>query len=140
MTQTVSSFIRDIESTPSGPALEGFDHRCGFEKASGVSDAKKDFPVIAIARNPLEIVIDGRSHFIRERKLQGIASLHLTNLDTFLLAPLYIVEPESHDIASAEAVSRNEGKHVWISVFPLCFRAAIRSLNALWFTRRDLEM
>jgi len=108
--QTVSSFVGDFEPTPSGPTLEGFDHGCGLENASGGSDAKKDFPVVAIARNSLEIVIDGRTHLIRERKLQWIAGLRLTNLDA-LLTPFYAVELESHDIAGTQAVSGNEGEH-----------------------------
>jgi hypothetical protein len=98
VTQTMGSFVGDIESAPSGPTLESFDHCGGFENATGGSDAKKDFPVVAIAWNSLEIVIDSRAHFICEGKLQGIASLRLTNLDT-LLAPLYTVELESHNIA-----------------------------------------
>ena len=61
----MSSFVGDIESTLSGPTLEGFDHCGGFESAPWGSDAKKDFPIVAIAGNSLEIVIDGRAHFIR---------------------------------------------------------------------------
>jgi len=113
--QTVSSFVGDIESTPFGPPLEGFDHCCGFENAPGSPDAKKDLPVVAISGNSREIVMDGRAHFIRERKLQGIAGLRLANLDT-PLTPFYMVELQSHYVAGTQAVSRNEREHGVVSL------------------------
>ena len=114
--QAVSPLEGDIESTFSGPGLKRLCHRGRFQGPTRGSEAKEDLSVLTIPRDPLEIIIEGRADLVSQREFQGIACLCLTEPNT-PGSPVDIVQFQSNDFTTPQAISRHQREHRVIS-FP----------------------
>src|SRR4051794_31503003 len=81
MANAMDPFEGDRQSAPARPCLKRLDHASWLQCATRSSEAKEDFPMVAIARYPSEVVLNREGDLIGQREFQGPTRFALANLN-----------------------------------------------------------